>query len=125
MLSLFDFVTYAQFAAVFLTVKGAQQVAAERHHDANLSDFHNAIFRDIVIPISATVGLYIVASLIHVRVGPIYLLRLIEDTRSRADGSVAYGHFARTVHVNRAVLYQHLECLRCTFSSFFPPPVPY
>ena len=111
--------------AVFLTVKGVQQVAAERHRDANLSDFHNAIFRDIVIPISATVGLYIVASLIHVRVGPIYLLQLIEDARLRVDGSVAYGHVARTVHINCAILYQHLASLRCTFSSFFPPPVPY
>ena len=105
---------------MFLTVKGVQQVAAERHRDPNLSDFHNAIFRDIVVSISATLGLYIVASLIHVRVGPVYLLRLIEDTHSRADGSVAYGHFVRTVHVNRAVLYQHLECLRRTFSFFFP-----
>ena len=60
-----------QFAAVFLTIKGVQQVAEERHSGATFSDlFTNAIFRDIVISISATVGLYIIASLIHVRVCP-------------------------------------------------------
>ena len=59
---------YTQFAAVFLTIKGVQQVSQERHSGATFSDlFTNAIFRDIVISISATVGLYIVASVIHVR----------------------------------------------------------
>ena len=52
---------------------------------------------------------------------PIYLLRLIEDARSPADGCVAYGHFVRTVHVDCAVLYQHLERLRRIFFSFFSP----
>ena len=57
-----------QFAAVFLTIKGVQQVAADKHRGAAFSDlFTNAIFRDIVISISATVGLYVIASIIHVR----------------------------------------------------------
>ena len=35
---------------------------------ATVSDFFtNAIFRDIVISMAATIGLYVVASLIHVR----------------------------------------------------------
>ncbi|KAF8259401.1 chitin synthase-domain-containing protein [Lactarius quietus] len=60
------FTVYMTFAAVFLTIKGVQQVTAERKTGASLSDlFTNAIFRDIVISISATIGLYIVASLIH------------------------------------------------------------
>ncbi len=57
-----------QFAAVFLVIKGVQQVAASKHHGATFSDsFINAIFRDIVISISAAVGLYVVTSVIHVR----------------------------------------------------------
>ena len=57
-----------QFAAVFLTIKGVQQVSADKNHGATFSDlFTNAIFRDIVISISATIGLYITASIIHVR----------------------------------------------------------
>ena len=109
---------------MFLVIKGVQQVAAERRRDANLSDFFtNAIFRDIVISTSATLGLYTIASVIHVRVGgPTFLLRLIEGACSRADGSVAYGHFACTVHTNCAVLYKHLERLRRILSSFFPHP---
>ena len=57
-----------QFAAIFLAVKGVQQVAAAKNRGATFSDlFTNAIFRDIVISISATVGLYVIASIIHVR----------------------------------------------------------
>ena len=56
-----------KFAALFLTVKGVQQAAAAEHRVATFGDlFSNAIFRDIVISISATVGLYVVASIIHV-----------------------------------------------------------
>jgi len=55
-----------KFAAIFLTIKGVQQVAAAEHRGATFGDlFSNAIFRDIVISISATVGLYVVASIIH------------------------------------------------------------
>ena len=57
-----------QFAAVFLAAKGVQQVAAAEHRGVQFKDlFSNAIFRDIVLSLSATIGLYVVASLIHVR----------------------------------------------------------
>ena len=56
-----------KFAAVFLSIKGVQQVAAAEHRGAAFGDlFSNAIFHDIVISISATIGLYVVASIIHV-----------------------------------------------------------
>jgi len=62
-----------QFAAAFLSVKGVQQVAAARHRGAQFSDlFTNTIFRDIVISISATVGLYVIASVIHVRPSSVF-----------------------------------------------------
>jgi chitin synthase len=57
-----------QFAAIFLSIKGVQQVAAAENRGAKVSDlFSNAIFRDIVLSLSATIGLYVVASIIHVR----------------------------------------------------------
>lgn len=57
-----------QFAAMFLAVKGVQQVAEAEHRGARFSDlFSNAIFRDIVLSLVATIGLYVVASVIHVR----------------------------------------------------------
>jgi chitin synthase len=57
-----------QFAAIFLAIKGVQQVAAAEHRGAQFSDlFTNAIFRDIVLSLTATIGLYVVASVIHVR----------------------------------------------------------
>ena len=56
-----------KFAAIFLTIKGVEQVAAAEHRGAAFTDlFSNAIFRDIAISISATVGLYVVASIILV-----------------------------------------------------------
>ena len=57
-----------QFAAVFLTIRGVQEVSADKNRVAKFSDvFTNAISRDIVISISATIGLYVTASIIHVR----------------------------------------------------------
>jgi chitin synthase len=57
-----------QFAALFLAVKGVQQVAAAEHRGAQFSDlFSNAIFRDIVLSMVSTIGLYVIASIIHVR----------------------------------------------------------
>jgi chitin synthase len=57
-----------QFAAIFLSIKGVQQVAAAENRGASVSDlFSNAIFRDIVLSLAATIGLYIIASIIHVR----------------------------------------------------------
>ncbi|KAI0250489.1 glycosyltransferase family 2 protein [Lactifluus subvellereus] len=60
------FTLYMTFAAVFLSIKGVQQVAAAEHRGAKFNDlFSNAIFRDIVISLVATVGLYLIASIIH------------------------------------------------------------
>ena len=57
-----------QFAAIFLSIKGVQEVAAAEHRGAKFSDlFSNAIFRDIVLSLVATIGLYVSASIIHVR----------------------------------------------------------
>jgi chitin synthase len=57
-----------QFAAFYLAVKGVNQVAAAEHRGATFSDlFTNAIFRDIVLSMVSTLGLYVVASVIHVR----------------------------------------------------------
>ena len=42
-------------------------MAASRHHGAISSDtFTNAIFCDVVLPLSVPVGSYVVASIIHV-----------------------------------------------------------
>jgi len=57
-----------QFAAIFLAVKGVQQVSEAENRGAKFSDlFTNAIFRDIVLSLAATIGLYVIASIIHVR----------------------------------------------------------
>ncbi|CCL99770.1 uncharacterized protein FIBRA_01792 [Fibroporia radiculosa] len=62
----FAFITvYMTAAAFFLAVKGIQNVI---HADGPLtvsSLFGNAIFRDIVLSVLSTYGLYILASLIH------------------------------------------------------------
>ncbi|EIN12208.1 glycosyltransferase family 2 protein [Punctularia strigosozonata HHB-11173 SS5] len=56
---------YMTFSAFFLAVKGIQNVEHKEDSGIKLSDiFTNSIFRDIVISLAATLGLYIVASLI-------------------------------------------------------------
>ncbi|KAH9961842.1 glycosyltransferase family 2 protein [Russula compacta] len=60
------FTLYMTFAAMFLAIKGVEEVTAAEHRGAQFSDlFTNSIFRDIVVSLSATVGLYVVASIIH------------------------------------------------------------
>jgi len=56
-----------QFATIFLAIKGIQQVDTAAHRGTFHDLLTNAIFRDVVIPLSATIGSYIVASIIHVR----------------------------------------------------------
>jgi len=57
-----------QFAAIFLAIKGVQQVVTAPRRGTTFHDLlTNAIFRDVVIPLSATIGSYVVASIIHVR----------------------------------------------------------
>jgi len=56
---------YMTFAAFFLAVKGIQNIQHTGGKALSLSDiFTNSIFRNIVISLLATLGLYIIASLI-------------------------------------------------------------
>ncbi|KAL4080486.1 glycosyltransferase family 2 protein, partial [Scleroderma citrinum] len=61
----FGFVTiYMTFSAFYLAVKGIDEVIAEKG-SVNFSNLlSNSIFRDIVLSLAATLGLYIAASLI-------------------------------------------------------------
>ena len=106
---------------MFLVIKGVQQVAAERRRNSNLSDFFtNAIFRDIVISTSATLGLYIIVSVIHVRVGPIYLLWLIEDARRL---QMDPWHMVTSLVQYTLIAPSYINILNVYavfFSSFFP-----
>ncbi|KDQ16092.1 glycosyltransferase family 2 protein [Botryobasidium botryosum FD-172 SS1] len=56
---------YMTFAAFFLAVKGLENVASVEGRPIVFSDiFTNSIFRDIVISLVATLGLYVIASLL-------------------------------------------------------------
>ncbi|VDB96624.1 unnamed protein product [Peniophora sp. CBMAI 1063] len=57
---------YMTFAAIFLAVKSVQSVAKENGKSLDAGDFFtNTIFRDVVLSMAATIGLYVFASLIH------------------------------------------------------------
>jgi len=64
----FGFVTiYMTVAAFLLAYKGIQSVAQAEGRAIQVSDFFkNSIFTDVVLSLAATLGLYIVASLIFV-----------------------------------------------------------
>ncbi|KAH7337302.1 chitin synthase-domain-containing protein [Rhizoctonia solani] len=56
---------YMTFAAFFLAVRSVQDIANEKQGALAFSDFFtNTIFRNVVLSIAATLGLYIVASLL-------------------------------------------------------------
>lgn len=57
-----------QFAAIYLAIKGVQEVSDEKKSGTSFSGlFSNTIFRDIVISLAATIGLYVISSVVHVR----------------------------------------------------------
>lgn len=59
--------TFAKVAAVLLAVKGIENVASVEGRPITFTDiFSNSIFRNIVLSLLATTGLYLVASLIFV-----------------------------------------------------------
>ncbi len=57
-----------QFAAIFLAVKGIESVVrADRDFSLSTEFFANPLFRNIIFSVLATIGLYIITSLIFVR----------------------------------------------------------
>ncbi|KZV65081.1 glycosyltransferase family 2 protein [Peniophora sp. CONT] len=57
---------YMTFAGIFLSVKSVQSVAAANGKSLDAGDFFkNNIFRDVVLSMAATIGLYVFASIIH------------------------------------------------------------
>jgi chitin synthase len=66
----FGFITiYMTMAAFLLAFKGINNIAQTSGRPLQFSDiFSNSIFRDIVLSLLATLGLYIVASLIFVSI---------------------------------------------------------
>ncbi|CAE6466429.1 unnamed protein product [Rhizoctonia solani] len=64
----FAFITiYMTFAAFFLAVKSVQDISRDKQGALTFGDFFtNTIFRNVVLSIAATLGLYIVASLLFV-----------------------------------------------------------
>ncbi len=57
----------SQFAAFLLAFKGVENISNVEGRPITFSDiFSNSIFRDIVISLLATLGLYFIASFMHV-----------------------------------------------------------
>ena len=56
-----------QISAFFLAFKGIDNIVKAQGPINMNTLFSNAIFRDIVISLLSTLGLYILASLVHVR----------------------------------------------------------
>jgi len=56
-----------KFAAIYLAVRSVQITVANNGQHLTAGDFiSNAIFRDVVLSVAATIGLYVLSSLIHV-----------------------------------------------------------
>jgi chitin synthase len=93
----------AQFAAVFLSVKSVIQIKADAGPLTAADFFTNAIFRDVVLSLVATIGLYIFASVIHVR--HIFALEIGDEANGCTARPVAYDHVLYTVHAYRTVVH--------------------
>ena len=68
---------YMTFSTVYLAVKSIQGIVNDNAGTLTVNDFFsNAVFRDVVLSIAATIGLYVLASLIHVS-SPFHDLRIL------------------------------------------------
>ena len=112
-----------RFASVFFKIKVWSRLLQRATAALRSVSFINAIFHNVAISISATIGLYIVACLIRVSPfsgrGCTPFVKLIDCL---VDGSVAYDDFVCTLQTDRfVVVHQHPERLRCTLKhSLFP-----
>jgi len=82
--------------------------------------FSNAIFRDIVISLAATIGLYVISSVIHVRGLSFEVHESASIFPPPLDGPVAHGYLVRAVHAPCTLIHQHSERLRCESHACLP-----
>lgn len=94
-----------RFASVFFKIKVWSRLLQRATAALRSVSFINAIFRNVAISISATIGLYIVACLIRVSPfsgrGCTPFVKLIDCL---VDGSVAYDDFVCTLQTDRFVV---------------------
>ena len=103
-----------QIAAFFLAFKGVENVIKSDGPLSADSLFTNSIFRNIVISLLATLGLYILASLIFVRAVPPVTISAVALTGvPAAVRAVAHDHVVLPVSPHGAFIYQRPERLRC------------
>ena len=99
------------FAAMFLAIKGVEPVSEADDRGATISNLlTNALFHDIVVSLSATIGLYVVchSSMYVACLGPLMDI----NYHAQLTGPVAHRHLVRLVHAPRTVIDQHPERLR-------------
>ena len=100
-------------SALLLAFKGLDILVKEHKGSLSLGDFFsNAIFRNIVLSLAATLGIYVFASLIFVsrvmRVSLFFSFPLTHHTVR----PLAFDHFFRSVHVHGTLLYQRAQRIR-------------
>lgn len=105
-------IAIVQFAAFFLAFKGIDNL---EHSDGTLTPsdlFTNSIFRNIVISLLATTGLYLIASLIFVSFW-LYDTSMMYDWLLHSVWAMAYDYVFRAIHTPRSIIHQRVERVRC------------
>ena len=110
--------TYMTVCAVFLAIKGVEQVKDENGGSITVSTlFKNKIFFNIVLSLAATVGLYVVSSLLFVSQTTNVPMPSADCCLVRA---VAYDYELCPILVDGAFIHRRAECLRCESIFSFP-----
>lgn len=117
-----------QVAAFLLAFKGIENLA-KSDGPLSFSDiFTNPIFRNIVLSLLATLGLYIIASIIFVSLFIPKSLLMDYDPRWVVR-ALAYDHVVRAIPPHGAFVYQRSKRLRCKLThhthSFIPSLPPF
>ena len=104
-----------QFAAFFLAFKGVQNIReAEKQAGNDLSPddlFKNAVFRNIVVSLVATIGLYVIASVLFV--SPLASYPVTAWLTRLAVRAMAYDYLFPSVSSYGTLLHCRTERLCC------------
>ena len=106
---------YMTVAAFLLAFKGIEAIAAEKGGKLNISDaFTNSIFRNIVLSLLATLGLYVIASVIFVSSSCFSNVNFV-DNMTFSVRPMAYDNIIYSIPSHGAVVHFSTQRLRRTY----------
>ena len=106
---------YMTVTTFLLAFKGIEAITAEKGGKLNISEaFTNSIFRNIVLSLLATLGLYVIASVIFVSSSCFSNVNSVDNITFSVQ-PMAYNNIIYSIPSHGTVIHFSTQCLRCTY----------